>query len=142
VKLLIIWLLGVAAYNGTPLGITAEFESAFPNISVPADMISITSEFPSGSYVPDMAFCKYNKNKPNKIYINADWWSADVNIWYKRKVIFHELGHCVLNLRHNNSYHSIMNIKLDTVDTDGSNWDELVEELQDRYVQTVIEVHN
>lgn len=68
------------------------------------------------------------------IHINQDWWKRETSIFRKRKVIFHELGHCLLGLDHpkNKASFTIMNSILETADKDGLNWNYLKKELKRR----------
>lgn len=68
-----------------------------------------------------------------KIVLNEHFWRTG-NYWQKKKVLYHELGHCHFNLQHpQNPYeYTIMNSYLETANSDGSNWGELLEELRRR----------
>ena len=66
-----------------------------------------------------------------KIFINEEHWES-INMWQRQELLYHELGHCLLRLKDKTGY-SIMNPLVSTmyhVKEDGSNWNELVEELQ------------
>ena len=69
------------------------------------------------------------------IVINKQHWD-EINEWQKRELIYHELGHVILNLGHNDKT-SIMNPfagkKMYHVKPDGSNWNALVHEMKKRY---------
>jgi hypothetical protein len=57
--------------------------------------------------------------------------------------MFHELGHCVLKLGHpQGNEKSIMDIRLDTVKKNGSNWDILIKEMKGRYADKKKNVDN
>ena len=107
--------------------IVSEFKEAFPEVVVSDSLISLY-DFGNNR----QAKCDHN---PNRISINLSWWENEKNVFLKKKVVFHELGHCVLDLRHpqNLNDETIMNIKMNTAKSDGSNWGELVEELQHTY---------
>jgi hypothetical protein len=49
-----------------------------------------------------------------------------------KKVLYHEIGHCFYDLDDDNSTRSIMDKRVDSVNKDGSNWKELVENLKER----------
>lgn len=68
------------------------------------------------------------------IMINKTWWDS-APLMQQKKVLFHELGHCVLGLEHTLEplEFSIMNQSLNVVKLDGSNWILLIEELKKRY---------
>lgn len=67
------------------------------------------------------------------VYINPKFWNI-ANEWQRKLVLFHELGHCILNLDHpiNPNEVTIMNSWLGTVQSDGSNWQQLLDELKSR----------
>ena len=60
------------------------------------------------------------------VLINKEFWNKISNI-NKKELIYHELGHCALNLRHSSG---IMKMKTFQTDEDDSNWNELVEEMK------------
>lgn len=43
--------------------------------------------------------CNYNANEPNTIIIDASYWKR-VNELRREKIVFHELGHCLLGRHH------------------------------------------
>lgn len=43
--------------------------------------------------------CSYNRFNPRLVTIDASFWGRSSDL-YKEFVVFHELGHCVLNRRH------------------------------------------
>ncbi|NND33374.1 MAG: hypothetical protein HKN76_12355 [Saprospiraceae bacterium] len=47
----------------------------------------------------NLGWCTYNSDRPNAITINSIYWDV-LNALEKEKLIFHELGHCVLNRPH------------------------------------------
>ena len=114
---------------GFVMMIFADFGTVFPtaNLAVGVRMID---KAPKGSYLPKQAMCHHNRNSAKKptIYINLNWWKTETNVYVKKKVIFHELGHCSLDLRH--AGEGIMDTKLSTVKRDGSNWNKLVSDLK------------
>ena len=46
-----------------------------------------------------LGWCTYNSETPNSITINSLYWDV-LSALEKEKLIFHELGHCVLNRPH------------------------------------------
>ena len=46
--------------------------------------------------------CSMATNQKNLIMINIDYWEES-NVFGKEQLLFHELGHCVFNLDHDNS---------------------------------------
>lgn len=45
--------------------------------------------------------CFYKSFVKNEIWINKEWWNSKYRSpWQKAEVLFHELGHCVLNRPH------------------------------------------
>lgn len=60
--------------------------------------------------LPDLRLGVCNKipDKTPEITIRRSYWMA-VDTWGKRALLFHELGHCVLNLLHNDTKPGIMN---------------------------------
>jgi hypothetical protein len=67
--------------------------------------------------------CVYNRGKYYKeIFIERDVFKK--NIWFIHQVIYHELGHCVLDLRHADKRNNLMARR--KFDTNSINWgDEL-----------------
>jgi hypothetical protein len=70
----------------------------------------------------------------NVMTLNSDCWQV-INKWEKKELVYHELGHCWLNLGHNNDI-SIMNPFPKAtnyhVKEDGSNWKSLLKDLKKR----------
>lgn len=123
------------------------FKLYFPEVGIPkepfvffVDDIDIIVPDPSGKRNAH-AYCKYNydDSKNNKIIIGKKWWDNEKSDWYRKKVLMHEFGHCLLSLRHPSdlSEYTIMNITLSTVKKDGSNWVELMNELRRRWDTTL-----
>jgi len=143
---LFLLLLGCANSQKSLLSSTIqEFKQVFPGVTVRSDLITFkhlkkkVKDPATGKKRPAHAYCSYvwTDSFHNKIVINKTWWNRETNDWYKKKVVFHELGHCVLNLRHTQSKldYSIMNTTLSTVNSDGSNWGYLKGELRMRYLK-------
>jgi hypothetical protein len=62
-----------------------------------------------------LATCYYSPYSTNYITINRKWWNAEAGPYYSRKfarVIWHELGHCVLGRDHTYSYDQSWYVKL------------------------------
>ena len=57
-----------------------------------------TGELPQN----EMGRCSIGYGPKPLIRINASYWNA-VSYWDRRELIFHELGHCVLGLSHNDT---------------------------------------
>ena len=70
------------------------------------------------------------------VRLNKRFWKNAPWFW-KKKLVYHELGHCALNLRHPKEFYefTIMNSILSTADNVGSNWPFLVEELRCRFLK-------
>lgn len=49
-----------------------------------------------------LAFCRLSSNSTPQIRVRASTWSQ-FSEWDKRQLMFHELGHCILRLGHNDS---------------------------------------
>lgn len=64
---------------------------------------------------------------PRKIVINHNHWK-DIEPVHRRELIWHELGHCVYDLRHSDEV-DIMRPRVYSTKHDGSNWDYLVKRL-------------
>ena len=47
-----------------------------------------------------VGLCTYNVNQPNTIKIDASYWNR-ANDSRREKIVFHELGHCLLGRTHN-----------------------------------------
>ena len=66
--------------------------------------------------------CIKNKNETKEIIINENHWNSlsgvDGEFFLKKQIVFHEMGHCVLNRKHDNALYknkiplSIMNKSL------------------------------
>ena len=69
-----------------------------------------------------------------QVLLNFDHWKM-INQWERKELVYHELGHCMLHLGHNDDV-SIMNPFPKTthyhVKEDGSNWKSLVNDLKKR----------
>ena len=76
--------------------------------------------------------CKDRK----KIYINIEEYNKLSDI-KRMGLIYHELGHCALNLRDTVMDKSLMNTDLNLIEEDGSNWSDLVDELKARYAKNL-----
>lgn len=46
-----------------------------------------------------LGWCNYHSDRPDLIIINAFYWDL-LNDLEKEKLVFHELGHCILNRSH------------------------------------------
>lgn len=46
-----------------------------------------------------LGYCKKEAFKTPKIILNKLYWK-NMNEWYKKQLLYHELGHCILNLKH------------------------------------------
>lgn len=123
-----------------------EFNNNFPGAynEEKLDIIFATKSFmkvvdPKSNKLRDAhAECHINRRTGhNTIKINKKWWKSETNKWRKRKVFLHELGHCVLDLRHpkNRYEYTVMNQILDTINPDGSNWGYLMGELKMRWMK-------
>ena len=118
----------------------ADFEVIF-NVKVDRNKIRLESDdkFVVHDKKKTYARCEH---KNNTVYIRKSWWDNNP-YWYKKKVMFHELGHCVLKLSHpQGDEKSIMDIRLDTVKKNGSNWDILIKEMKGRYADKKKNVDN
>ena len=111
-----------------------EFYSHFPDAKRIETMILTEENFPT---VKDK-LTRTNRRAHGTCYvglaqINLTFWKK-ANEWQKRKVVFHELGHCAYQLSHTKDpfAFSIMNSVLWTVDDEGKNWPALVKELKTR----------
>lgn len=78
---------------------------------------------------------KYDKNynfvPGGLIIINKQLWQH-LNKWERLELMFHEMGHCYLNLRHVTGKNHIMNPFAPYrfwAKADGSNWQELVDKM-------------
>lgn len=87
-----------------------KFEQEAANHGYEYDLINlgITAEIGETASSQWVGQCNHNTNQPNHIVINKMFWNAADN-WRKEKIIFHELGHCVLGRGHdedvlNNGY--------------------------------------
>jgi len=116
-----------------------EFQELFPEVNVLNARIDVsdyttTVQEPTGKTRLAHGICFYS----DKRIIIGKRFLETGNIYQIKKVIFHELGHCYLGLRHpqeDKFEYTIMNIILDTALTDGSNWGYLKGELRLRYIR-------
>lgn len=140
--LLVLMILSACTTKRTELGtIVSEFYSDFPSASH-----DVSFKTGKANQMPIVHDPGTHKDRPahgycdpvdHSITINITWWHEEENLYHKRIVIYHELGHCVLGLMHPDDLYeyTIMNSILTTVKDDGSNWRELVEELKKRSKQ-------
>jgi len=63
-----------------------------------------------------------------KIIINYNHW-VKLDPVHRKELMYHELGHCALNLKHVSTI-DIMRPRVYSTHKDGSNWDELVERMK------------
>jgi hypothetical protein len=113
----------------------AEFRLRFSNYPAQVYLVDESSmpEVDDGVSKQCRAAHAYCQLLDSRIYINEKFWRSG-NQWQKRKVLYHELGHCVLGLDHpiNPAEPTIMNSVLATANSDGWNWESLVDELEER----------
>ena len=65
------------------------------------------------------------------ITINANHWEQIPSI-HRKELVYHELGHCELNLSHSDKPDIMRNRKYSS-QLDGSNWDELIERMKKQW---------
>lgn len=74
-----------------------EFESLY-NVEVNVSVIFTEA-------MPDQEFglCKYftANDRRNIVYIDQNWWN-NANFYARQQLLFHEFGHCIFGLKHNN----------------------------------------
>ena len=56
--------------------------------------VTATSEDPTA-----IGWCIWNDDNTKNIIISQNYWNS-TNVWGQREVLFHELGHCVLDREH------------------------------------------
>lgn len=85
------------------------------------------------------ARCEYYQSKltgkafePTMVF-NRNHWET-IGFYHRRELVYHELGHCALFLRHNYG-ESIMRPRDYATKLDGSNWNELLELMKKQYKQ-------
>jgi hypothetical protein len=77
-----------------------EFEATF-DIRAQSVVVAIVDIVPDGN--EDMVgLCETRNNAAPKIYLLKSWWEKADHIM-KKQLIFHESGHCLGNLDHDNS---------------------------------------
>jgi hypothetical protein len=108
------------------------FGNAFPNVDISAINVQLVDQrqlsFLENQGRYSHAIC-YHMVRPKRIVVNRQWW-AQASYRERRKVVFHEFGHCALNLRHTFNYPNIMDIQLSTAYL---NWDTLMQDLKQQY---------
>lgn len=72
------------------------------------------------------ARCWHNSNL---VEINLEHWNS-LPVIHKKELVYHELGHCALDIRHDNSNPNIMQQFTYASKADGSNWPKLLEDLK------------
>lgn len=77
--------------------------------------------------------CTLGEDNRPTILLNEEWFTT-TNEWYRRKVVYHEFGHCAWNLEHPRKRleQTLMNQDLTTINQDGSNWNDLLMEFRQR----------
>lgn len=119
-----------------------EFKELFPEIKDKNIKIEISNK---KHYVtdPKTGGMRFNHGMcwpyRSRVVIESEFFKT-APYYHVKKVIFHELGHCYLYLRHpqeNDFEYTIMNRILDTANKDGSNWGYLKGELRLRYLKAI-----
>lgn len=110
------------------LSILLEFQKDFPTAKLPQAKFEVVQlwiqDVNTGELRRPHGYCD---KEHNTILLDPNFWK-DSTIWQKRKVVYHEMGHCIYNLEHQPQYPNIMdsNILTPTV----NNWTPLVEEFK------------
>ncbi len=115
------------------IGILTEWKKDFPNTDIAPYTITFSSMQEENVMVLDVVTGKFRlphgmcKPWSKQILLRDSFWN-DSTIWQKKKVLYHELAHCVLNRDHDNTRPNIMDTNINTPTE--SNWDSLVKDLQ------------
>ena len=77
-------------------------EGNLRGLSIPADLNQITAVLTNINEGNTIGICYYDSQNPNHIEIDVSYWNS-TNDYGREAVMFHELGHCYLNLDHDES---------------------------------------
>lgn len=63
--------------------------------------VTVTAMFTDNMPPDEFGLCKYygKNDRRNIIYINRAWWDQ-ADFYSRQQLMFHEMGHCVLGLKH------------------------------------------
>ena len=76
-----------------------EREAAHRGQSIDVASLEVSIELDEVEQRNVLGLCFFNEQSPNRIVIDEDMWH-ELSDMYKEYVIFHELGHCVLDRVH------------------------------------------
>lgn len=65
------------------------------------------------------------------IYLNKNHWNK-ISYAQQRELVFHELGHCVLDMGHEHNEDIMMGNRKYATKADGSNWKSLLNKMKER----------
>ena len=130
-------------FNTTLLIILIEFSNAFPESKVltKANINFLPDKDMNEEFIPNP------KNRSHKalggicapylgwkIFLNEAVWEG-YSFCEKREIVFHELGHCILKMRHNKDKTSIMNLSRNDLGKNCSNWEFMKSKMIDSYLK-------
>lgn len=78
-----------------------EQEAAIRGIDIDLKAMGITGQIVNISEEHVAGRCKYSDRNPAMVLVDKSFWSKS-NEYLKEHIIFHELGHCILNRDHRN----------------------------------------
>ncbi|MBK8388607.1 MAG: hypothetical protein IPL23_04675 [Saprospiraceae bacterium] len=76
-----------------------EDEAASRGFSINLNQLKIRANISEISENGVLGQCQYNSHLPNQVTIDKTFWNRSSEL-YKEFVVFHELGHCVLDRNH------------------------------------------
>ena len=82
-----------------PFFASFEAEAAKRNIKYDLNALQISGTIVALHQGSVAGVCSYSSNQPNSLQIDADFWNMASDL-YKEMIVFHELGHCVINRGH------------------------------------------
>lgn len=74
-------------------------EAALRNITIDYDRKPIEARLETHQKEVALGWCNHDFDNPNKVIVNLVFWNI-LDDFEKEKLIFHELGHCVLDRPH------------------------------------------
>lgn len=111
-----------------------EFESTF-DVHAQSVIVRIVDHIPDGDE-DTVGLCETRNNEAPRIYLLKSWWASAAPSM-RKQLVFHESGHCLSNLEHDNSEvdwrkKSIMNEKMVDQATFEQYYEEYINDMKGR----------
>ena len=75
-------------------------EAELRNITIDYKSKPVEARFVNQPDEVSLGWCNYSPTQHNTVYINLVFWQAMQSDFMKEQLVFHELGHCILNRPH------------------------------------------